>query len=543
MAYWEPKADATQTAPEELKNFLARQLPDYMVPSIFIRVDRFELNSNGKIDRNKLPTPKLDERTSQGEYAAPQTETEKALADIWRTLLGVARVGLHDSFFDLGGTSILTARMLAMVRQKLGAEINVARLFSQPTLAALASCIEGKSPSLAGEEDNLTLALRDAQTNLSLNVSPVPARLKDPAHVLLTGVTGFLGFYLLDKLLTLTSAKVCCLIRGKDDQDARRRFQETLRFYRRPDLNDNPRIVLLKGDLGERGLGLSAATREELQQNLDQIYHCGARVHHLYDYRTLRAENVLATVDLLQIAATGRRKGFQYVSSVSAASVRDAEGRLVEVEPNGHPISTNGYNLSKWVSERIVRRAATLGLPANIFRPGNITGDSRTGLCPPDKNHFLLVLKGLLQMKTAPAWKRAVEMTPVDILAEAIVRLSWEDIGSHVFNMHNPHQIPWEEYLSCVKALGFELQIMDARQWRDEHLARVAEDNALFPFKELYSKQREDLVPSAQPPSPANNATATQETLRGLGVYYPTSYDQHLAQVINYLRTTGFLAC
>ena len=146
-------------------------------------------------------------------------------------------------------------------------------------------------------------------------------------------------------------------------------------------------------------------------------------------------------------------------------------------------------------------------------------------------------------MKTAPAWKRAVEMTPVDILAEAIVRLSWEDIGSHVFNMHNPHQIPWEEYLSCVKALGFELQIMDARQWRDEHLARVAEDNALFPFKELYSKQREDLVPSAQPPSPANNATATQETLRGLGVYYPTSYDQHLAQVINYLRTTGFLAC
>ena len=220
------------------------------------------------------------------------------------------------------------------------------------------------------------------------------ALLKDPAQVLLTGVTGFLGFYLLDKLLTLTSAKVYCLIRGKDDLDVRRRFQETLRFYRRLDLNDHPRIILLKADLGEPSLGLAAAIREQLQQNLDQIYHSGAHVHHLYDYRTLRAENVLATVELLKIAATGRRKGFQYVSAISAASIRDGEGYLVEVEPGDRPISINGYNLSKWVSEQIVHRAAALGIPANIFRPGNITGDSRSGLCPPDKNHFLLLLKG-----------------------------------------------------------------------------------------------------------------------------------------------------
>jgi len=541
VAYWEPNADSILTAPDELKNFLARQLPDYMVPYLFMRVEHFELNSNGKIDRTKLPTPRLDALAAHGEYAAPRTKTEESLAGIWATLLGVARVGIHDSFFDLGGTSILTVRMLAMVRQKLGAEINVARLFSQPTIAALASCIEGKAPSVPGEEDNLALALRDAQTNLSLNVSPASARLKDPAHVLLTGVTGFLGFYLLDKLLTLTSAKVYCLIRGKDDQDVRRRFQETLRFYRRPDLNDHPRIILLNADLGQPSLGLAAAIREQLQQNLDQIYHCGARVHHLYDYRTLRAENVLATAELLKLAATGRRKGFQYISAISAASIRDSEGCLVEVEPGDRPISTNGYNLSKWVSEQMVRRAAALGIPANIFRPGNITGDSRSGLCPPDKNHFLLLLKGFLQMKTAPAWKRAVEMTPVDILAQAIVQLSRENLGFHVSNLHNPHQITWVEYLTRVKALGFDLQIMNAQQWRDEYLARVDENNAIFPFKELYMKQREDLLQTEPPPTPVHNAGTTQETLRRLGVSYPSSYDQHLAQVISHLRKTGFL--
>ena len=189
----------------------------------------------------------------------------------------------------------------------------------------------------------------------------------------------------------------------------------------------------------------------------------------------------------------------------------------------------------------MVRRAAASGIPANIFRPGNITGDSRSGLCAPDKNHFLLLLKGFLQMKTAPDWKRAVEMTPVDILAEAIVQLSRENPGFHVFNLNNPHQITWLEYLTRVKASGFDLQIMNARQWRDEYLARVDENNAIFPFKELYLKQREDLLQTEPPPTPAHNAGATQETLRRLGVAYPSSYDQPLDQVISYLRTTGFL--
>ena len=85
-------------------------------------------------------------------------------------------------------------------------------------------------------------------------------------------------------------------------------------------------------------------------------------------------------------------------------------------------------------------------------------------------------------------------MTPVDILAEGIVRLSLENLGSHVFSLHNPHQITWVEYLTRVKALGFDLQIIDAQQWRDEYLSRVDENNALFPFKELYLKQREDLL-------------------------------------------------
>ncbi|MCX6912760.1 MAG: hypothetical protein NT167_06905 [Verrucomicrobia bacterium] len=82
---------------------------------------------------------------------------------------------------------------------------------------------------------------------------------------------------------------------------------------------------------------------------------------------------------------------------------------------------------------------------------------------------------------------------------------------------------------------------MNAQQWRDEYLARVDENNAIFPFKELYMKQREDLLQTEPPPTPVHNAGTTQETLRRLGVSYPSSYDQHLAQVISYLRTTGFL--
>ena len=541
VAYWVPTDPSGMTSQSDLRSFLATQVPEYMVPSGFIKSERFELNRNAKIDRTKLPPPSLALLTARtGDYVAPRTETEKALATIWQDILRTVRVSVHDSFFDLGGNSLLTVRMLGRVKQELGADINLASIFSMPTIAALAAHVDKSSPDDLGGQGNLDLAIEDAQIEIPIGGFTAEASVEGPQQVLLTGVTGFLGFHLLDQLLSLTTARVHCVVRGANQEEVRAKFKEVLRLYGRLDLEDNPRIALLKGDLKEPALGLSSETVEELSEILDHIYHCGALVHHMFDYRTLRGENVQSTLELLRIASRGRRKVFNFVSTLSVASRRDGEGRTIEVELGDRPISTNGYIMTKWVCEQILLRHARKGLPVNIFRPGNITGHSVTGTCPPEKNHALLLVKGCIQMKCAPDWQRAIEMTPVDTLAEAIVRLSLNSRGTNTFNMNNPFELSWAEYMEALLKLGFEMKMVPVSEWQ-KHLERIDETNALFPLSQLYLEERKDLIdPASHAPAVLNSST-TQETLRKLGVSYLRDYTRYIPTLIGYLEKTGFL--
>ncbi|RJR35907.1 MAG: amino acid adenylation domain-containing protein, partial [Desulfobacteraceae bacterium] len=543
VAYWVSGDPTAGVSSIDLRSFLATQLPEYMVPSGFIESERFELNRNGKIDRTKLPPPSLALLTARkGDYVAPRNEAEKVLAAIWQDLLHAGRIGVHDSFFDLGGNSLLTVRMLARVKQDLGVEINLASMFSMPTIAAIAAQIDksGMAVDLEGG-NNLALAIKDAQVDLPLGGYRADARADRPEHVLLTGVTGFLGFHLLDKLLSLTNARVHCLVRGENEDTVRSKFREALRFYGRADLEGSPRIALLKGDMKEPALGLPAETVEELSEILDHICHCGAFVHHMFDYRMLRGENVQSTVELLKIASSGRRKIFNYISTLSVASRRDSDGRTVEVELGERPISTNGYILSKWAAERILLHHAEKGLPVNIFRPGNITGHSVTGICPAEKNHALLLVKGCIQMKCAPEWNRPIEMTPVDTLAEAILRLSLSSRGPSVFNMNNPLELGWAEYIEALRKLGFDVEMVSVDEWRNR-LERIDETNALFPLRELYLQARMDLIdPESHAPATQDSST-TQAALRKLGVSYLRDYARYLQTVVGYLKESGFFA-
>jgi acyl carrier protein len=110
-------------------------LPEYMVPGAFVMLDVLPLTPNGKLDRKALPAPEL---ASAQEYVAPRTLAEEALAGIWAEVLGVERVGVHDSFFDLGGHSLLIMRLLARIQATFDLEISIRTVFSMPTLEAMA---------------------------------------------------------------------------------------------------------------------------------------------------------------------------------------------------------------------------------------------------------------------------------------------------------------------------------------------------------------------------------------------------------------------
>ncbi|AEI67903.1 non-ribosomal peptide synthetase [Corallococcus macrosporus] len=141
-------ASSAQPPPSvnELRQHLLGKLPDYMVPSAFVLMERFPLTANGKVDRKALPEPDGARADLAGQYAAPRNKVEEALCAIWAQVLEVPRVGIHDNFFALGGDSILSIQVLTLA-QKQDLRFSLQQLFQHQTVAALAEAAGKAEPA------------------------------------------------------------------------------------------------------------------------------------------------------------------------------------------------------------------------------------------------------------------------------------------------------------------------------------------------------------------------------------------------------------
>ena len=126
----------------DLRNFLIRKLPDYMVPSAFVFLESLPLTRNGKVDREALPVPDQVRPELEAIFMPPRSPVEEMLAVIWAEVLRVERIGVHDNFFDLGGHSLLATRVVSRIRRALQVEITLRAFFETPTVAGLAERIE-----------------------------------------------------------------------------------------------------------------------------------------------------------------------------------------------------------------------------------------------------------------------------------------------------------------------------------------------------------------------------------------------------------------
>jgi amino acid adenylation domain-containing protein len=127
---------------DELRKFLGAKLPDYMVPSAFVKLAALPLTANGKVDRKALPEPGSERPDLKEPYQSPRNATEKTLAEIWEGLLNVRPVGVHDGFFDLGGDSLTAARLVSEVIKHFQWELSLQQLFQGRTVAEIAAAID-----------------------------------------------------------------------------------------------------------------------------------------------------------------------------------------------------------------------------------------------------------------------------------------------------------------------------------------------------------------------------------------------------------------
>jgi len=142
VAYLVPNPDTT-LVPSNLRSYLKEHLPEYMLPSAFVLIDALPLTTNGKVDRQALPSPnQADTAQLKNIFVAASNPIEEMLTGIWAEILGIQEVGIHDNFFELGGHSLLATLVISQVRKAFQVELPPRRLFEAPTVAGLTKQIE-----------------------------------------------------------------------------------------------------------------------------------------------------------------------------------------------------------------------------------------------------------------------------------------------------------------------------------------------------------------------------------------------------------------
>ena len=156
---------------EEWRQYLRERLPEYMIPSAFVRLQELPLTANGKVNRPALPAPDKQRPELAAEYLAPVSQLEREIAGVWAEVLQVERVGREDNFFDLGGHSLLMLQVNSRLKELLGREVGMMELFQHPTVSAQAKYLsktEAAPPSfevfLAKAETRRTSLSADMQS-------------------------------------------------------------------------------------------------------------------------------------------------------------------------------------------------------------------------------------------------------------------------------------------------------------------------------------------------------------------------------------------
>jgi fatty acid CoA ligase FadD9 len=496
------------------------QLNGYEIPRDFlIETEPFSLENGLLSGVGKFLRPKLKARYGDrlealyammaddqlGQLRALRTggADQPVLATVAKAVqatLGVLApdVSPEARFIDLGGDSLSALTFSTLLADIYGIEVPVSVVID-PTgdLLSIADHIErhrdSDAPGYASihgaggievhaEELTLEKFIDDDTLKSAMLLPPPTAEIRT---VLLTGATGFLGRFLgLEWLQGLADSggTLVCLTRGADAAQARQRIEAALgsdaQLLDRFQTLAKDHLEVVAGDIGEPYFGLDRATWRRLADSVDLVVHPAAHVNHVLPYRQLFAPNVVGTAEVIRLAITARLKPIHYVSTMGVSAVAH---QLVDEDTDirrSVPACTvddgyaNGYGISKWAGEVLMREAHDLcGLPVAVFRPGMILADSRYAgqLNVPDI--FSRLLFSLVATGVAPrsfyrgdGARPHYEGLPVDFLADAIAATGpRHGTGFYTYNTTNPHDdgVSLDTFVDWIVEAGYPIEKID----------------------------------------------------------------------------------
>ncbi|KAK3605427.1 hypothetical protein CHS0354_007509 [Potamilus streckersoni] len=521
VAYIVPEG---QTTKKKIREALKLRLPFYMIPSYFVFLSSIPVvPASGKLDKTALPP---FERQSGEEEEAMEgkagTETEKALAQIWREILQIKDIDIMESFFDLGGHSLMATELTNQIRQKFGVNVAVKDLFTYPTISSLAQVIDAANQALDSDGSGSvrvvpvikpTLNLEDEIKKHDQGILNMDMQLRafwrtfsfyknrfTKGRIFLTGATGFLGAFILRELILKTKTYIVCVIRVLPDTTPLERLKQTLQQFgiiasEGSEQTDeqaivekelSTRTVPVQGDVALVNLGMTEEEYTYLTTDIDFIIHAAASVNMVYPYSALHGPNVMGTANILLFACSGKIKPVHHISTdaVFPHGMKDCseDDECLDY----HTKLMDGYSQSKWVAEQLVRQAGKRGLPITIYRLGNMAGDSKNAYWNP-ADFTLLMLKVCAELKMAPDVDWDMEMTPVDFAAEFIIQMIKNPTLSlgKTFHIVNDKPLKARLVFEWMNANGYPVQIVSYDEWTNR-VCEVYEGQQLHKLVENY---------------------------------------------------------
>ena len=290
----------------KLADYIKSQKPAYMVPAVIMQIEKVPLTINQKVDKKALPKPKLQQR----EYVASIGKTEEDFCNIFGEILGLERVGAEDDFFELGGSSVITMRVVIAAGKK-GYSIVYNDVFKYTTPRLMAEFVTGTTSQTQEISAKVTPSINTitevdddgydySAINSLLAKNTMEAfrsgERQELGNVLLAGATGYLGIHVLEELLTSTAPKVYCLLRPKDGGNGVQRLKNLLEYYFGNDHAEyfTSRLAVIEGDATDPD-----ALKDFASDSNITVINCAASVKHFAKGDEIERANVDSVKNLV----------------------------------------------------------------------------------------------------------------------------------------------------------------------------------------------------------------------------------------------------
>jgi len=458
---------------KKLKLQLEQNLPNYMIPIKFYIIDKIPLNKNGKVDKNKLTTF-LSQNTIKEKYTAPKTEMEIILTKIISNILD-RKISTEENIFDAGIDSLLIMRIVIELENQ-NIKIAPPLFYKYPTIKDLAS---NKTDNISINNDFLNLKLWNNNTKIVL-------KKQNYKNILLTGSTGFLGIHILRELIE-KKYSIYCLIRKKNNQDAKDRINKIYNHYFEGEIASKIHIIEI-----DRDFNTSILNNYILK--FEAVIHSAAIVSHFGKQKDFDEINVGFTKNLVDFCQK-HKKHFFYISTMSVSGI-DFDKHKIFTENDsyfGQNINENQYIKSKFLAEQTVLKTIKNKNNATIFRVGNLTHRLADGFWQIDanKNASYKKLKTFLTIKCIPEdlLDLEIEMTPVDLSAKAIVLLLELNISNNkIYHIFNHNKIKLSEIVKFYNEENLKIKIVSQQEFMkkllDLYKNNINDANSLLIDKE-----------------------------------------------------------